>query len=65
MVLKYRYNKSRDFRKERPKLVTARGGWRWIQGCDEFIAGRWEGFVSFRSGVYKTKKEALKHKPKW
>lgn len=64
-MAKYKYNKKKDFRTEKPELVTARGGWRWIQGCDEWIGGRWEGFVSNRSPVFKTKAEALKHKPKW
>ena len=36
-----------------------------MQGCDEFIAGRWEGFVGFPGRVYKTKTEANEHKPKW
>ena len=76
---KYKYSGSKtkahpkgDFRTEKSKLGTVAGGakigpdtrWGWIQGCAEWIAGRWEGFVVSR-GRYKTKAEALKHKPKW
>lgn len=65
MAVKYKYNKARDFRKEKPKLVRTDRGWQWIQGCDELISGRWEGFVAFKTRVFKTKAEAMKHKPKW
>jgi len=61
-----------DFRTQKPKLGTVAGGrrisedtrWGWITVCDEFLGGRWEGFVSVR-GSYKTKAEALRHRPKW
>lgn len=67
-MAKYKYNKTRDFRTEKPKLVRTNrdgGGWQWIQGCDEWMGGRWEGFVAFRGPVYKKKATALKHRPKW
>lgn len=54
-----------DFRTQKPYVGRAKGGWRWIQVCEEFIGGRWEGFVALPGRVYKTKAEALKHRPKW
>ena len=60
-----------DFRKQSPKLIRTTagpyegGGYMWVQRCDEYHNGRWEGFNSQRSKVYSTKAEALKHKPKW
>ena len=71
-MAKYKYSgfKSKahpkgDFRTEKPELIKVRNGFRWMKGCEQFIAGRWEGFVSFPGGVYKSKAEALKRKPKW
>jgi len=54
-----------DFRTHKPRVGTVRGGYAWIQTCESFEGGRWEGFVSIRSRVYKTKSEAIKHRPKW
>ena len=54
-----------DYRTQKPHLGTARGGWRWLKVCEDFIGGQWEGFVSLPGKVYLTKAEALKHRPKW
>lgn len=56
--------KSKDFKASVPYLVKGREGWRWIADCAEKVGGRWEGFVTYKSKPYKTKAEALKHKPR-
>ena len=79
-MAKYKYSGSKtkahpkgDFRKHKPKLVRNRGGgWVWIQQADSFAGGRWESGVGYpyplhlaRGKIFKTKAEALKHRPKW
>ena len=61
-----------DHRRGKPYLGTTAGGakrgpdtrYGWIQRVENWIAGRWEGFV-ISKGKYKTKAEARKHRPKW
>lgn len=69
---RYKYSGTRtklhpkgDFRTQKPKLVKTTKGYQWIQVCDEWIGGRWEGFVSNRSGKYPTRLMAQLHPPKW
>ena len=79
-MAKYKYSGSKtkahpkgDFRTQNPHLGTVAGGakigkdtlWGWIQACEAFTGGRWEGFAVVKGGKYKTKAEAMKHKPKW
>ena len=76
-VLKRRYKYSGQkgkgyargsFRCEKPYVGTTTKGWGWIQGCETYIpqSRRWEGFAIVKgSKHYKTKAQALKHKPKW
>lgn len=61
----YKYSARGYFRTEKPKLGRVKGGWQWLQGCGEWVGGRWEGFVSFRSPVFKVRSEAMKHMPRW
>jgi len=56
--------KQKDFRSSYPKVVRSQKGWVWISENEELVGGHWEGFVSYRSGWYKTKAEALKNKPR-
>lgn len=73
-MTQYRYSGSKtkahpkgDHRRAKAKLSKVPGGWLWYQGCAQFMGGRWEGYVTYPRGqrVFKTKAEAMKHKPAW
>jgi len=52
-------------RRRKPELIQRRGdGWQWSRTHEVFENGRWEGFVNY-SRFYKSKAEALRHRPKW
>ena len=54
-----------DHRRAKAKLAKVPGGWKWYRECASFIAGRWEGYVTYPGvgRVFKTKAEAMKHRP--